>query len=273
MPQDTGDIKDIADRLEIRPKPGEREAEFRARVALEYLKQSGDAFEAAEIVLGKAPEELGYMKNRLALLLQVYNIKSRREWYSMVNDTYHGMSFEEYEGILTGNRFEKAFSYGFADTDYPNEQEEFSIWARRDRGLLLTAESCDGRKSVNSTKLFYELSLLIGGVELDELDRISAVNILDGTSNSPCIDRNSNRVVAITVERDARQGLVEYLQELEASGLHANNPWKFPGIDFLGLCDYSETTTKGYDPKAIAQSKIAQLPKDIQVMMGVNPSG
>ena len=114
-------IKDIAERLEIRLKPDESEAEFRARVSLGVLKQYGDAVEAAEIALGKNWEEFDDLDRNLALLLQFNYHKEKSARYEIVNDTYFGMSWEEYESILIGNKFEKVFSYGFKDTNDPNE--------------------------------------------------------------------------------------------------------------------------------------------------------
>ena len=261
-------IKDIAERLEIRPQPNESEAEFRVRVGLGVLKQYGDAVEAAEIALGKNWEEFDDLDRNLALLLQFNHHKEKSARYEILNDTYFGMSWEEYESILIGNKFEKVFSYGFKDTNDPNSKEEFAVWVRRDKGFFLTAESYDSKKTVNSTRLYYELSWLIDGKEFDELEKISANQILEDTGSIPCLD-DKGRIVTRAIEKDVREGLVEHLQNLEESGMQLNNPWKFLDNHYLFLCDYSETEHDEYDYKASTKGKITLLPKDVQAMIGV----
>lgn len=266
MKRDFRQIKEIADRLEIRPKKGENLGEFIIRVTEAHLEESGSPLAALELVLGKRWDRFNDFENHLALMFQASYSREEKARYEMLNDTHFGMTWKEYEEILKGVKFEKVFSYIFDDCRDPEIKEEYAIWARRDKGFLLTAESYDNRRVINNTKLYFELSTLIDGREPDEVERIELDRLMKG-SCGPCLDEN-RREVAQAMSYIAIEGLVGSLQMLEESRFQTNNPWQFPENQFLWLCDYTETKDKGYDSKAIAERKLAQLPEDVQAMIG-----
>jgi hypothetical protein len=176
------------------------------------------------------------------------------------------MGWKEYQRILFENKFDNVLVYDFKDTHDKGKMEEYSIWARKDKGLLLTAESYGGKESVNSTNLYFELSFIFGGKEPDEIQRLMLWDVLEGASHGPIIDKN-DRHIARSVSADARFGLVSRLSKLEKPGIQTNNPWQYYSEHFLWLLDYSETK-EPYDSKAINAKKVAQLPLDVQIMIG-----
>lgn len=264
-------VNKFAQQLEVRPKKRESEQEFRARVAKAVVDSYDDPILAAEIFTGTDYHNFNQAENGLAFCLMHENARKKREWYSMVSDTYQSMPWQDFNNILIGNRFERVLCYDFSSKSGSGEIDEFAVWARKDRGFLLIAKSYNGKKVMDGANLHYELSLLIDGRELDELeDLIVWDSVLARASNGPCID-SKDRHVARDVDFDCREGLVEYIQKLEASPLQTNVPWKFFNEHNLWLLHPGESDSLNKSAKVIIQRKIQMLPKYVQVMIGFKP--
>jgi hypothetical protein len=258
-------VKKIADELEVRFILGENEHEFRQRVAIAYVEQKGDAIHAMEIASGKDYHEFDKVEQGLSFMLNMANSKMKRKKYLRESDTHFNMSWKYYETLLKNNKFEKILGYEF-DSPHQTGKENFGIWIRPDKGFLLTADSY--RKDVSSTNLYFELSWRINGREFDEIELGLIGGIMAGNGSSPC--NIGKEHLARAVNRDAREGLIEYISELENSPFQTNSPWKFFDEHFLWLCDYSETKKEDYDWKQIARRKIARFPKQAREILGVN---
>jgi hypothetical protein len=265
-------VKLLADQYEIRSTGGENEASLRYKVAQKIIEETGDSLHAMEIISGKDYHDFDEGETGLSMLLHMTTCNERDLKFKQAKDTHLRMGWEEYEFILDQNKFERVMAYDFRDTFDRKRKEEFGIWVRPDKGFLLTAESYGGKKDVNSTKLYYELSWRINGEEFGELESSMVWDVLSGTGNGPCNVGKDH--VARDVSRDAREGLITYIRNLEESPFQTNVPWKFFDKHFLWLCDYSETKKKkffgkSYDYETIARKKISKLPKYAQEMLGV----
>jgi hypothetical protein len=263
-------LKDLADSHEVRFNPAESEETIRRRIAAAILRDEGDTIYAAEILLGKDSKEFDDNENRALLGIHMVNNQLRGEKLKAKRDTFYGMPWRYYNNLLFEHGFDKVFSYEFRDTYNPSTMEEYSIFARRDRSFLLTAESYNSKKVVNSTKLHFELSLLFDGKPLEELMERCLWNCLEGCSHGPCFDSRDEHV-ARHATCDVREGFVSFLSKIETMKNQLNSPWKFYKDHFLWLCDYSETKDRGYDYKKINEKKILALPLDVQRMIGFTP--
>ena len=140
--------------------------------------------------------------------------------------------------------------------------DEYTIWVRRKGAFLLTAESYLSKETVNSTKLHYELNVPVPLKELDDIQRMALDVTLEAGSHRYCQDGSSSYFARNV---DVREGLASHLRAVEHSGFRTNNPWRFFQEHFLWLKDYSEKS----DYEAVRDSKLAQLPVDVQQMLGI----
>lgn len=244
--------------LEVIQKEGENTVSFAKRIVTEYMKQYGDSVGAVELMTGLQHEEWDDDMQRIAFSLQRAYNQEKAEFLELVGDTHMETSWNKLENILMGNRFEKVSSYMFNDH---NGSDEFAIWARREKGFLLLAESYG--TGVNRVNLHYELPV---GND-DALSQMVFFQVLEGTLNGPCFDE-SDAHVAQYVSIDGREGLVGHIQKIEGAGISPNVPWRFYPDHFLWLCDFSEEKQKDYDSKEIRKRKLSALPDDIKEMIG-----
>ncbi|MFH1072796.1 MAG: hypothetical protein V1743_05185 [Nanoarchaeota archaeon] len=184
-------------------------------------------------------------------------------------DTWDKMSYPALEYILTQNAFVKDHFHLFSSRPSKTAQV-FSVWSEKRRGLLVVAESYTGLKEVNRIDLYYELSMLKDGKELDDQSHQYVMELLRESSHVACLDEQ-RRCVAKSVRRDCRIDFVDHLQKLEQSGLRTNSPWQFPEYHSLWLVNFAESVVgefAGYDYKKIIQERIKELPKEVQMMIG-----
>lgn len=235
-------LKSLADRYEVRFNPREDIASLRDKIAVAVLENEGDTIHAVEILFGKDNKDFNEEENRFMLGFHILHNEIKRKNMQQKRDTYYGMSWKDYNDILFEHGFDKVLSYNFKDTFNPSTLEEYSIFVRKDRGFLLTAESYGSKKTVNSTMLYFELNFLINGKEAGEIEYPMLWNGLERCSSKPCLVNDKH--VARSASRDAREGFVGFLSKLETLKPQLNSPWEFYDDHFLWLLDYSETKEK-----------------------------
>jgi hypothetical protein len=260
-------LKKLADELEVRFNPSESERSIRGKISRAIIENGGESILAAEIILDKKVEDFSDADHTLCLGLHIYNSANTVNRFRLKKDTYYNMTWKEYNNLLFEQGFDRVLSYEFMDPSRFKNIEEYSIFARLDRGLLLVAQSYNNKSVLNSTSLYFEISFLVNNKLFPELENIIHSDVLRGTTNSGCFDEN-REYAARQVEVDVRQGLISYLSRLEPFRNQLNVPWKYFKNDFLWLLDFSETKQKNYDYVKINERKIAALPTDVQKMIG-----
>ena len=264
--QDRKNLEYYAKILEIHPEEDENIDHFRVRLANGILKEYGDVMLATEILLGKDYHNFNKEDQALAFMVMQKFSKIKELNYILQCDSYFRIPFKDFEHILTRENFDKVYSYDFKDK-YHNRLEEYAIWIEKENALFLTLESYNGKKTVNSTELYYELELPQEKEENDYFSHYSLRNLLDHASHGPLEDENG-QVNSLYVQVDVREGLVKHLNKIRTSGIKTNNPWKYFEQHNLWLCDFSETKKRNYDYKKIRKRKIEALPLDVQIMTG-----
>lgn len=256
-------LERYAIQLEIHPKEGESELEYRARVANAVAEEYGDALLAAEIIFGKDYNTFDRKEQLASLQIHLMLSKAKEMKLKQAGDTYYNMPWQYYEEVLKDKGFRKVYSYNFKDTHDTDRTEQYAIWLEDKKALLLTAESYYGMSRVGSTKLYYELMLPKPFEDLGEFEYLLLRQLLEKCSYKASAGRGP-----VFVAKDAKEWLAGHLDKLESYGFETNNPWREFDKHFLFLCDYSETTVDGYNYKEINRKKINALPEEVRTILG-----
>ena len=204
-------------------------------------------------------------------LALIYN-KMKADQAQWEGDTYYSMEWNYFLKTLQREHFERVYAHEFKEPNL-STTEEFTIWVRRDRGYVVSANSSTKKSRVLSAHLYYELALPSSYESLTEKQhdftskgRGDKTPLLVGDSIAPSL------FYAI----DAREGLIRELRELEESTLSTNVPWRYVLPDrFSYLQLYDPVTVKTRESEDYEEDQrikntrtIAKLPRDIQEMLG-----
>ena len=178
--------------------------------------------------------------------------------------------------ILQKQGFERVYAHDFKElVGNRNNTEEFNVWFNRNKGYLVSADSCSEQRRVNSAHLYFELALPASYESLTKTQRDFIYNII---GNREALIVNGSMVANLFYRLDAREGLVRKLQEVEASTLSTNVPWKnvLPRqLYLLQLYDFADAHKEEAEAETLFGSlqiknkrTLNKLPKDIQEMLG-----
>lgn len=180
----------------------------------------------------------------LGMLLGVDNGDRKRAALTATNDTHWGVTFSEALGIFESEGFGVVYDEPFKGTSSEAPTERYVIlW--NPLGILITAESYGGNRSLNSAKMQY------------------AVRFTEGVK-APWELRSSGRFHNFDTDpiwagdHDIREGFRYKLHGLRDNGTFVN-PW--PEKPFLWFKNYAD---KREDYKAATEAVIASLPASVQ---------
>lgn len=114
---------------------------------------SYDPIAAAEKMSGKSHwSTFDDKETDLAIGLVMLSGDAKREALKKANDTYFGMSFQEFVDLITANGFKKALQYTFNNiSSWSGPTDEFAVYYRGD-GFVITFDSFGD--SLNSGKIY-----------------------------------------------------------------------------------------------------------------------
>ncbi|MFH1589034.1 MAG: hypothetical protein ABIB43_00510 [archaeon] len=254
-------LEKYAKRYSVYPMFDESDEQFRVRVAMVALEETGDTLLSAEILTGNYDyHNFNKKENGLALALQIMNVDRKETEALLSGDTYMSMPWVYFDALVEQNGFKEVLAYNFK-TEQGNET--YKCWIRKDLGLLLTGESFTLiNKSINSTNLYFEMNLP------DDFNFYDLSIAMKSSSSSPRV--KGEYQPTFLLDFDGREGLVKYIKELESlpSEVKLNSPWKFLDKRFLWLLDYSEENKKVYDHTKISYDKIKSMTVEAQEMLG-----
>ncbi len=235
------------------------------------LAADEDPITAAESAASVGRDELD-PQMELALVFE-YN-KMKADKFEWEGDTYLGMRWNYFLNVLQKQGFERVYAHDFRKSERDgNNTEEFNVWFNRNKGYLVSADSYSTR--VNSAHLHFELAL---PESYESLTKTQCDFIYNFIGNREALIVNGVMVANLFYQLDAREGLVRKLQQVEASTLSTNVPWKtvLPHqIYLLQLYDFADVHKEEAEaemPFGSLQIKnkrtLNKLPKDIQEMLG-----
>lgn len=259
-------MKELSDKYEVHRKKNEPLREFMARLTLGIVQQIGDPLHALELTTGKDYHDFNDEENAASFLLLQANRAFSESKNISNRDTYRDMPYRYFQDVVFENGFDRVMKYDFFDTHEKERKEEFSIWARKDLGMLLTSESYYGKTQINSFCLYYELPTVIDGRELNQEENEQFWQLTYGTGSGPCLDERKV-YLARAFNYGNLDGLISHVRGIARGPVKPNVPWKFYKKHHLWLCDYSETNAR-QEHEEINKRKISQLPKDVQEMIG-----
>lgn len=121
-----------------------------------------DPVATAEALIGKRHEEWDVETDGMAALgLAMMSNQSKREHLESIGDTHFGITWQDFIEIVRTYGFKCGFCQKFTGTGWSDEkgiEEEEIIFFHEEKGLILHAESFDG-KSVNSAKVYGEVKI------------------------------------------------------------------------------------------------------------------
>lgn len=245
----------------------EREADLTQRLAIS-LAANEDPVTAAERAVGVGRNQLD-PRVELGLVLRYQQMEAdKAEWEG---DTFFSMSWDYLLNVLQKQGFEKVYAHDFA---YREGMEEFGVWVKKENGLLLHADSYNGKTEVSSTALCYELALPAPFESLTE-DQHSIIVRIRFQGNSASL-KVGDSIVGYFNTIDTKKRLIRYFGDLEASGLSTNVPWKYTlpqELWSLKLYDFVDAKEKEAETvvdswKIKNERTMNKLPKDVREMLG-----
>ena len=160
-----------------------------------------DPLAHAEKVFGnKHWSEFSREESSAALGLAMLHNKRTSKLLKESHDTHFGMSWEEFEEIITSNGFKIGYEERFPYEDH----EEKAIMFYREDGLLIWATSFGHMRSVNGGKL-------IGEIKLN--DRTDRRNIPSCSNGFHDFDNNK-----LNFSTDVREGLIWFINQMNQYG-------------------------------------------------------
>jgi hypothetical protein len=178
--------------------------------------------------------EFNDMESMFSLLNAMEYNQKKKEHLKKINDTYYGITWNDFKELLKEKGFQKGLSYQKEYKHFePYTKEEFVIYYHKEKGLIVWAESYNNMTTINSGKLYGEIE---ANSKKDE-ETIWRWLATGGKINS------TERVY--TTSHDIREGLFSMLDTLETAG-HFLPKW----IDkkrFLWFVDYIESKVENYD--------------------------
>jgi hypothetical protein len=201
---------------------------------------SFDPLDAAERLTGSSYKESpGTASLGMAMAQEHNRLKSRA--LSDANDTFFGITFDDYLGVLGSLGFKELLSGAV-----PGTEDKWAVHWRD--GVLVFSDSYGGGKSLNGGKAYFNYS-----------PKNSESAYLPGFSGCAVLDDNERAVWAGDI--DVREGLRHRLTTMEQNGQLLKGWLKQP---FLWLLHYQDTKTPGYSYEDINKQRVEQLPIEVQ---------
>ena len=214
-----------------------------------------DPVATAEALIGKRHEEWDIETDGMAALgLAMVTNQAKREHLESIGDTHFGITWQKFVEIVKAYGFKSGYCQKFTGTGWSDKgvEEEEIIFFHEEKGLILHAESYDG-KSVNSAKVYGEVK--IG----EELER-NQWEALNGCSHGG----NGNGTMSFNV--DVRKGFRFHLDALSEAFEFSKSWTKVP---FLWFLNYMDTKDKNYSYEKINKQKIdASTPEVRKIIFG-----
>lgn len=214
-----------------------------------------DPVATAEALIGKRYEDWDIETDGMAALgLAMATNQAKREHLESIGDTHFGITWQKFVEIVKAYGFKSGYCQKFTGTGWSDKgvEEEEIIFFHEEKGLILHAESYDG-KSVNSAKVYGEVK--IG----EELER-NQWEALNGCSHGG----NGNGTMSFDV--DVREGFRFHLDALSEAFEFSKSWTKVP---FLWFLNYMDTKDKNYSYEEINKQKInASTPEVRRIIFG-----
>lgn len=214
-----------------------------------------DPVATAEALIGKRYEDWDIETDGMAALgLAMATNQAKREHLESIGDTHFGITWQKFVEIVKAYGFKSGYCQKFTGTGWSDKgvEEEEIIFFHEEKGLILHAESYDG-KSVNSAKVYGEVK--IG----EELER-NQWEALNGCSHGG----NGNGTMSFDV--DVREGFRFHLDALSEAFEFSKSWTKVP---FLWFLNYMDTKDKNYSYEEINKQKInASTPEVHRIIFG-----
>ncbi|HYD03938.1 MAG TPA: hypothetical protein VEC16_06605 [Alphaproteobacteria bacterium] len=169
--------------------------------------------------------------------------------------------YDEYTNYLSG----KGFRYAMAIERYKskeNKEERFNILGHVDKGILVTAESRNGK--IFSSRAFFQVSTIVNGEPIrgDRADAFIDMLVYD---NLPCHDESGQEVARLFNYNVKQHGIQTILEKLENPDLHHNNPWIYFNPQNIDLLKQGDNR---YNLEKINISKINKFSEKMKIMVG-----
>ena len=202
-----------------------------------------DAIYECEKVFGnKHHSEFTEEENKFSLGVFMLNNKRKEELLKEANDTHFGMTWDEFESIVTSNGFKIGYEERFP---YEDHEEKGVIFYRED-GLIIWATSFWNMKSVNGGTMYGEIKL--NNVN----DRCNIPQCSNGF-----YDYENGK---LNFSTDIREGLIWFIKEMKKYGEFIP---KFEEENkFLWFVNFHEDKQNGYDFEKISKEKMNKFSKE-----------
>ena len=214
-----------------------------------------DPIATAETLLGKRHESWDTKTDGMvALGLAMMTNQKKAEHLKSIGDTHFGITWIDFIEIAKAYGFKSGYCQKFTGTGWSDKgvEEEEIIFFHEEKGLILHAESFDG-KSVNSAKVYGEVK--IG----DKLEK-NQWEALNGCSHGG----NGNGTMSFDV--DVREGFRFHLDAL-SEAFEFSKSWS--KVPFLWFLNYMDTKNKNYSYEKINMQKIvASTPEVYKIIFG-----
>lgn len=214
-----------------------------------------DPVAATENLLGKRHEDWNMETDGYAALgIAMATSKIKADHLKSIGDTHFGITWIDFIEIAKAYGFKSSYCQKFTGTGWSDKgvEEEEIIFYHEEKGLILHAESYDG-KSVSSAKVYGEVK--IG----DKLEK-NQWEALNGCSHGG----NGNGTMHFDV--DVREGFRFHLDAL-SEVFEFSKSWS--KVPFLWFLNYMDTKDENYSYKEINKQKInACTPEVRKIIFG-----
>lgn len=215
-----------------------------------------DPIATAEALIGKRHEDWDLETDGMAALgLAMLTNEAKKNHLESIGDTHYGTTWQDFIEIAKAYGFKCSFCKKFTGTGWSDKgvEEEEIIFFHEEKGLILHAESFDG-KSVNSAKVYGEVKLTGDKFEENQWEA------LRGCSHGG----NENGTLSFNV--DVREGFRFHLDAI-SEAFEFSKVWTT--VPFLWFLNYMDTKDKNYNYKKINKQKInACTPEVRKIIFG-----
>ena len=214
-----------------------------------------DPIATAETLLGKRHEDWDTKTDGMAALgLAMMTNQKKVEHLKSIGDTHFGITWIDFNEIAKAYGFKSGYCQKFTGTGWSDKgvEEEEIIFFHEEKGLILHAESYDG-KSVNSANVYGEVKI---GNKLEK----NQWEALSGCSHGG----NGNGTMSFDV--DVREGFRFHLDAL-SEAFEFSKSWS--KVPFLWFLNYMDTKNENYSYEKINKQKIdASTPEVRKIIFG-----
>lgn len=211
-----------------------------------------DPLAMSEVVTGKRHEEWDEDEQLNALGACMFANDVKKDYLKSIGDTYFGIKWQEFLDLITTYGFIQGYSEDFIDGKGGNTKtEQMVLYYHKEKGLILHAESYSDKTSINSAKVYGELTCAEPTQE--------QWKALTGFSHGALCEGN------VDFNVDGREGLLFHLETVSSS-FELNQRWN--KIPFLWFLNYTDTRNKGYDYKALTEKRILASTQEIKDIIG-----